>query len=62
LGAGAAYLLSVVPSDEEIDEPVTAGEILGLTSVAALLFRRVDKLRRKIYVESIHPINNPDSE
>jgi len=48
LGTGAAYLLSVAPTDEETDEPVTTGEILGLTSVAALLFRRVDKLRRKI--------------
>jgi hypothetical protein len=48
LGAGAAYLLSVAPSDEESDEAITAGEILGLTSVAALLFRRVDKLRRRI--------------
>jgi len=48
LGTGAAYLLSVAPSDEETDEPVTAKEILGLTSVAALLFRRVDELRRRI--------------
>lgn len=48
LGTGAAYLLSVAPSDEETDEPITPKEILGLTSVAALLFRRVDKLRRKI--------------
>jgi len=48
LGAGAAYLLSVAPSDEEIDEPITAKEIVGLTSVAALLFRRLDKLRRQI--------------
>jgi len=48
LGAGAAYLLSVAPSEDESDEPITPREILGLTSVAALLFRRVDKLRRKI--------------
>ena len=48
LGAGAAYLLSVAPSDEEVDEPITAREIVGLTSVAAILFRRLDKLRRQI--------------
>jgi gas vesicle protein len=48
LGAGAAYLLSVAPSDEETDEPITAKEIVGLTSVAAILFRRLDKLRRQI--------------
>ncbi len=49
LGAGAAYLLSVAPSDDEAeDEPITPKEILGLTSIAALLFRRVDNLRRKI--------------
>jgi hypothetical protein len=49
LGAGAAYLLSVAPSDEETDdEPITPKEILGLTSIAALLFRRIDKLRRRI--------------
>jgi hypothetical protein len=48
LGAGAAYLLSVAPPDEESDEPVTPREIIGLTSIAALLFRRVDNLRRKI--------------
>lgn len=48
LGAGVAYLLSVPPSDEERDEPITTGELLGLTSVAALLFRRADNLRRKL--------------
>ena len=48
LGAGAAYLLSVAPSDEETDEPITAKEIVGLTSVAAILLRRLDKLRRQI--------------
>jgi hypothetical protein len=49
LGTGAAYLLSVAPSDEEVeDEPITPREILGLTSIAAILFRRVDNVRRKI--------------
>jgi hypothetical protein len=42
-------LLSVAPSDEEADDdPITSREILGMTSLAALLFRRVDNLRRKI--------------
>jgi len=48
LGAGIAYLLMAAPSDEDVDEPVTAKELLGLTSIAALLVRRVDNLRRKI--------------
>ena len=48
LGTGAAYLLSVAPSEEETNEPITPREIIGLTSIAALLFRRVDNLRRKI--------------
>ena len=48
LGAGTAYLLMTTPSDDEVDEPVTAKELLGLTSMAALLVRRIDNLRRKI--------------
>jgi hypothetical protein len=48
LGTGAAYLLSTAPSDEEQDEPVTAAELLGITSMLALLARKMDTLRRKI--------------
>ncbi len=48
LGAGVAYLLSVAPNEEELEDPITPGELLGLTSVAALLFRRADTLRRKL--------------
>jgi len=48
LGAGTAYLLSTAPSDEESDETISAKELLGLTSLAALLIRRVDNIRRKL--------------
>lgn len=49
LGTGAAYLLSVAPSDEEDeDDPITPKDILGLTGAAAILFRKTDNLRRKI--------------
>ncbi|MBN1995767.1 MAG: hypothetical protein JW953_23985 [Anaerolineae bacterium] len=48
LGAGTAYLLLTAPSDENVDEPITGKELLGLTSLAALLVRRMDNLRRKL--------------
>ena len=47
LGLGTAYLLLTAPSDEDVDEPITARELLGITSVAAMLIRRMDNLRRK---------------
>ncbi|GAB4422650.1 MAG: hypothetical protein Fur0044_20620 [Anaerolineae bacterium] len=50
LGAGAAYLLVTAPAnvteDEEI-KPITATEIIGLTSLAASLIRRLDDFRRR---------------
>jgi hypothetical protein len=48
LGTGMAYLLLTAPSDEKTDEPITGRELLGLTSLAALLVRRIDNLRRKL--------------
>lgn len=50
LGAGAAYLLMTVPAelaeDEEI-KPLTATELVSLTSLAASLIRRLDDVRRR---------------
>lgn len=50
LGAGAAYLLVTAPAnvaeDEEI-KPITATEIISLTSLAASLIRRLDDFRRR---------------
>ena len=48
LGAGTAYLLISAPDDEETDEPVSARELLSLTSMVALLIRRIDNVRRKL--------------
>ncbi|MBN1219453.1 MAG: hypothetical protein JXM69_11030 [Anaerolineae bacterium] len=48
LGTGVAYLLLTTPSDEKTDEPITGKELLSLTSMAALLVRRIDSLRRKL--------------
>lgn len=48
LGAGVAYLLMATPSDPEEDTPLTAGELLGLTSAAAILIRKLDDVRRKV--------------
>jgi gas vesicle protein len=50
LGAGAAYLLMTAPATlkegEEV-KPITATELLSLTSLAASLLRRLDDLRRR---------------
>lgn len=53
LGAGVAYLMMTVPRDERAEEdeepkPVTAMDLLALTSGAAALIRRLDDLRRRI--------------
>lgn len=52
LGAGSAFLLLTAPDDSEESEgyerePITGGELLSLTSAAAVLIRRVDNLRRQ---------------
>ena len=49
LGAGAAYLLMTAPSSPEDErEPLTGGELLGLTGAAAILIRKLDDVRRRI--------------
>jgi gas vesicle protein len=50
LGAGAAYLLVTAPADLEEGEepkPITATELISLTSLVASLIRRLDDLRRR---------------
>ena len=52
LGAGSAFLLLTAPDDSEESEeferePITGGELLSLTSTAAVLIRKVDNLRRQ---------------
>ncbi len=51
LGAGVAYLLMKNPVElepgAEVD-PLSAGELIGLTGAAAVLIRRLDDLRRKL--------------
>ncbi|NJN98333.1 MAG: hypothetical protein HC875_31710 [Anaerolineales bacterium] len=50
LGAGAAYLLVTAPAntaDGEEPQPITATEIIGLTSLVASLIRRLDDFRRR---------------
>ena len=50
LGAGAAYLLVTAPADPKEGEepkPITATELIGLTSLAASLIRRLDDMRRR---------------
>ena len=50
LGAGAAYLLITAPVDLAEDEerkPLTATELISLTSLAASLIRRLDDFRRR---------------
>jgi glycerol uptake facilitator-like aquaporin len=49
LGAGTAYLLTTAPIDETDHEPkpITAKDLLGLTSAAALLLRKLDDVRRR---------------
>lgn len=50
LGAGAAYLLVTAPAElpeGEEPKPITATEIIGLTSLVASLIRRLDDFRRR---------------
>ena len=50
LGAGAAYLLVTAPAELEAGEepkPITATELISLTSLVASLIRRLDDLRRR---------------
>lgn len=50
LGAGAAYLLVTAPAnlaEDEEPKPITATELIGLTSLAASLIRRLDDMRRR---------------
>ena len=51
LGAGAAYLMTTAPAQvaegEEV-EPLSATELIALTSAAASLLRRVDDMRRRL--------------
>lgn len=51
LGAGAAYLMVTNPVTHEGEEPepITATEIIGLTSLIASLIRRLDDFRRRAY-------------
>lgn len=49
LGAGAAYLLSVAPNDDNDEKkPITAAELITLTGAGATIIRRLDDLRRKL--------------
>jgi hypothetical protein len=50
LGAGVSYLLVTAPANlEEGTEvkPLSASELIAMTSVAATLIRRLDDLRRR---------------
>ncbi len=50
LGAGAGYLLTTAPANLKEDEepaPLSATELIALTSVAASFIRRLDDIRRK---------------
>jgi hypothetical protein len=50
LGAGAAYLLVTNPvtlEEGEEPKPITATEIISLTSLAASFIRRLDDFRRR---------------
>ena len=48
LGAGVAYLLMTTSSDPDEDKVLTGSELLSLTSAAAVLFRKLDDIRRKV--------------
>ena len=51
LGAGVAWLLMKAPANlEEGEEPdsISPAEILGLTSAAAILIRKLDDFRHKM--------------
>ena len=50
LGAGAAYLMLRAPKDltEDDPNPLSAGDIIGLTAAAATLVRRLDHFRRRL--------------
>ena len=48
LGVGVAHLLLTAPGDDDEEtEPISAGDLLGLTGTAALLIRKLDDVRRK---------------
>jgi hypothetical protein len=47
LGAGASYLLVTAPSEDIERKPLTLGELITLTSSAALVIRRLDDVRRR---------------
>lgn len=50
LGAGVAYLLVTAPANREEGEevePLSAPELIALTSAAASLIRRLDDIRRR---------------
>jgi gas vesicle protein len=49
LGAGTAYLFMNSTSEEDDADvkPITAGELISLTSSVAILIRRLDDLRRR---------------
>ena len=50
LGAGVAYLLMTAPANLEEGEerdPLSGAELLRLTGAAAVLFRKLDDIRRR---------------
>ena len=50
LGAGIGYLLVTVPAnlEEGVEvKPLSAGELIAITGVAATLIRRLDDFRRR---------------
>lgn len=51
LGAGVAWLLMKAPANLEEGEtpnPISTAEVIGLTSAAAILVRKLDDFRRKM--------------
>ena len=50
LGAGAVWMLIFAPSDPEVDrdEPISANDILKLTSSAASLLNLLDWFRHRL--------------
>lgn len=50
LGAGAAFLMMKAPSDLDDDDPapLSAADVLGLTTAAAILIRQLDDFRRRL--------------
>ncbi len=47
IGAGAGFLLVTTPSDEMERKPLTLGELISLTTSAAIVIRRLDDVRRR---------------